>query len=151
MKPHAIPWPKIIATVIAGLGVSGVFSAWSTTWTAQRIWITCDWQVMAISAVLLAFSYPLARSREWARRVLLIAVVLIGASLTLWDAVKVVSPMSFSDLTPEQIEVVRLWQRLQDLSSFFVVLAIALFVALFLSHQNVVASFQRHHNAPAKV
>ena len=151
MKPHAIAWPKIIASVVAGLGFCGVFSAWQTVWSQQRTWITCDWQIMAISAVLLAMSFPLAAGREWARRVLLVAVVLIGAGLVLWDALKVVSPMSFSDLSPEQIRVVRQWHRLDDLSSFFLVLGIAVFAALFLSHRDVITSFQRSSDATTKV
>jgi hypothetical protein len=96
-------------------------------------------------------SFPLAAGREWARRVLLVGVVITGAGLVLLDAAKVFSPMSFSDLSPEQISVVRQWHRLDDLSSFFLDLAIVVFAVLFLSHRDVITSFRRRSSATTKV
>ena len=106
---------------------------------------------MAVSGILLAMSYPLATGREWARRVLLVGVVLIGSGLVLWEAVTAIPFKSFSHLSPEQVEVVRVWTFLRDLSSFIVVLAVAVFGILFLSHRDVVTSFQRPFSASAKV
>jgi hypothetical protein len=144
-------WPKIIALVVGGIGVSGVFSAWPVTFSAERTWIACDWRVMAVSAVLLIMSYPLATGREWARRILLVAIILIGVSLVLWGGFKVVAGASFTDLSPEQITVVRLSMRIADFSSFFFVFTLLVFGVLFLCHPDVVATFQRRPSVHARV
>jgi hypothetical protein len=134
-------WPRIIAALVGGVGISGVFSAWSLAFDSPLPSILFDWHVMIASATLLVMSYLLATGREWARRVLLWAVSLIGGSYALWRGVQLF-PKSFTDLSPEQIKVVRLWTFLGDLSWFFLILTLLIFVVLLLSHPDVVAMFR---------
>ena len=136
---------------VAGLGLSGVSSAWLLALDGADPYISCDWRVLVISILLFVFTYPLATGRDWARRVLLFAVAVIGTGLVLWRGLKVVAPMSFGHFSPEQIKVVRLWTGLGDLSSFFVALSIVVFGVLFLSHQEVAASFQHRSRADTQV
>src|SRR5262245_47627805 len=116
MSYRITSWPKILAVLVGGIGVSGIFSALMLSSTVERTWITCDWRVIVASALLLIISFLLATGREWARRILLFAVVLIGIGLVLEYALRIVGTMSFTDLRPEQVKVVRLWTRLTDLS-----------------------------------
>jgi len=138
-----VSWPKIIAAFVAGFGVSAFFSSWTLTFGGGGTRIGCEWRAMVICALLLLMSYPLATGREWARRLLLFAVVVVGVGFVVYYAFRVVSPMGFTDLSAEQIKVVRLWTRLTDLSSFFVAATLFIFGAYFLSHKDVVASFSR--------
>jgi hypothetical protein len=134
-------WPRIIATLVGGLGVSGVFSSWSLPFDhLPNPSIECDWHVLIGSAALLVMSYPLATGRQWARRALLGAVSLIGVSIVLWRGV-LLFPKSYTDLSPEQIKVIRLASFLSDLSWFFFILTLVIFFILLLSHPSVVASF----------
>jgi hypothetical protein len=152
MLRHVPSWPKIIAMFVAGLGVAGVLGAQSVNYAGSsyplRNWIAFDWRIVAISILLLLVSYPLARGRDWARRVTRAAVAVVGLSLVIYYLARLVSPVSFSDLTPEQIKVVRLSMRLEDASTLFVVLISLVFGVSFLSHPDVVASFQSSRNAP---
>ena len=144
----------MIATLVAGLGLSGVFGSAGVAYggaDGRASWLTFDWYVIAVGIVFLLISYPLAKGREWARRILLVAVALVGACLLVYYAVRVVSPVSFSDLTPEQIKVERLSLRLSDTSSLFLVAAVAVFGFCFLSHPDVVATFHRPARPPTKV
>lgn len=140
-------WPKIIATLVGGLGLSGVFSAWPVTLGPERTWISCDWLVMIVSVLLLALSYPLATRREWARRTLQIVVLLLGVIFVLWRGVQLF-PKSFTDLSPEQTEVLQLGTFLGDLSRFFLVLTLLIFFVLLLSHFDLVASFRGRSGLP---
>lgn len=56
-------------------------------------------------------------------------------------------PMSFSDLSPEQEKVVRVWTFLSNLSWFFLTLTLLLYAVLLLYHPDVVASFRRRSRA----
>jgi len=139
----ATPWPKIIAAMVGGVGLSGIFSAWSPVFEPRLFSsVECDWRVLLGSAVLLVISYPLATGRDWARRVLLWAVSLIGVIILLWRGVLLLFPMSYSDLSPEQVRVARLTAFLSNLSSFLFILSLLVFLALLLSHPHVVASFR---------
>ena len=142
-------WPRIIAALVGGVGLSGVFSAWSLVFDSPCPSILFDRPKMIGSAVLLVMSYPLATGREWARRVLLWTVSLIGGSYALWRGVNVF-PKSFTDLSPEQIKVIRIWTSLGDLSWFVLVLTLLIFVILLLSHPDVVASFQKRSGLSEK-
>jgi hypothetical protein len=136
-------WPRIIAALVGGIGLSGVFVAWGLEWNSPLPSISFDWQTMIASATLLVMSYFLATGREWARRVLLWVVSLIGGIYALWRGVQAFPKSSFTDLSPEQIKVVGLWTFLRDLSWFFFILTLLIFIVLILSHPDVVASFRR--------
>ena len=143
MFDRVTSWPKIIAALVGGVGVSGVFSAWSLGFDSPVSSIACDWRVVIASAALLVMSYPLATGREWARRMLLWAVSVIGISAVLWRGI-LLFPKSYTDLSPEQIKVIRLGAFLGDLSWFFLILTLLIFFVLLLSHPDVVASFRSH-------
>lgn len=145
------PWSKIIAALVGGVGLSGVFSAWSPVFEPQLFSsVECDWHVLIGSAILLVISYPLATGREWARRTLLWAVSLIGISIVLWRGV-LLFPKSYTDLSPEQIKVAQLAGFLSGLSWFFLILILLVFFVLLLSHPNVVASFKTSESSnPAR-
>lgn len=142
MFDRVTSWPRIIAALVGGVGVSGVFSSWSLVVDLPVPPILFDWRVMLASATLLVMSYLLATGREWARRVLLWAVSLIGGSYALWRGV-LLYPKSYTDLSPEQIKTLRLAGFLSDLSWFFFVLTLLIFFVLLLSHPSVVVSFGR--------
>ncbi|MBA2271714.1 MAG: hypothetical protein H0W20_14145 [Chthoniobacterales bacterium] len=108
----------------------------------QRPSITYDWRVIAVSGALLIMSFLLATGREWTRRILLIGVILVGAFLLFRYGIQAIGPISFTDLSPDQMPTVRLWTRLGEFSSFFLVLALSVFAVLFLCHPDVVASFR---------
>jgi|GEM_PF-5216827 len=135
-------WPRIIAALVGGIGLSGVFAAWPLDSEWPHFSILFDWQAMMASATLLVLSYLLATGREWARRVLLWTVSLIGGSIVLWRGVQLF-PKSYTDLSPEQIRVMRISSFLRDLSWFFFVLTLLIFIVLILSHPDIVASFRR--------
>lgn len=135
-------WPRIIAALVGGIGLSGVCGAWSLEYNSPVYSIGFDWHVMVASAAILVMSYLLATGREWARRMLLWAVSLIGGSIVLWRGVQLF-PKSYTDLSPEEIKVVRLGDFLFDLSLFFLILTLLIFFVLLLSHPDVVASFRR--------
>jgi hypothetical protein len=141
MFARVTSWPKIIAALVGGVGVGGVFSAWSLRFDSPVPSIACDWRVVIASVALLVMSYPLATGREWARRMLLWAVSVIGISAVLWRGI-LLFPKSYTDLSPEQIKVIRLGAFLGDLSWFFVILTLLIFFVLLLSHPDVVASFR---------
>jgi hypothetical protein len=138
----ATPWPKIIAALVGGVGLSGLFSAWFPVFEPVLFFsVECDWRVLLGSAVLLAISYPLATGREWARRVLLWAVSLIGMIIVLWRGVLLLFPMSYTDISPEQVKVAQLAAFLSDFSWFILIITLLSFFVLLLSHPDVVASF----------
>jgi hypothetical protein len=136
--------------VIGGWGLSGLFGAFGTT-SGSGTWISVDWHVLLVAALLLAATYPLATGREWARRTLLVAVATVGVAMVLWRGFSIVAPMSFTDLTPEQVKVVRETIRLADISSLFLILTSFSFGIWFLSHPDVVTSFSpaHHHSGRA--
>ena len=146
-------WPKIVATVVAGLGVSCVFASARLNYGGSGYplasWISFDWHALVAAAVLLAAAYPLATGRDWARRMLLIAVAVVGATVVVWYVIRIVSPVSFSDLTPEQAAVSRRSMRFEDLSTLCWIAALTFFGVSFLSHPDVVTSFTRP-NVPPK-
>ena len=151
MRLRVMSWPIIIAAFVGGVGVSGVFGSWALTTGPSGYWIACDWWGMVASALLIVMSYPLATGREWARRILLLAVVLVGLALVGSSGFRAVAPMSFSDLSPEQVKVIGPWTRLGELSSFFIRLTLLIFGVLFLSHPDVVTSFRRQVGSPERV
>lgn len=69
--------------------------------------------------------------------------------LPLWRGLQLF-PKSFTDLSPEEVEVVRVWTFLGDLSWFFLVLTLLTFFVLLLSHPDIVASFRRRSGLPDK-
>jgi hypothetical protein len=140
-------WPKLIAAIVGGVGVSGVFSAWSLRFESPMPSITWDWRPMIASVALLVLSYLLATGREWARRTLVWTVSLIGMSIVLWRGI-LLFPKSYTDLSPEQIGVIRLGTFLGDLSWFFLILTLLIFFVLLLCHADVVASFRDRSGHP---
>jgi len=142
MRARLVSWPKIIAVVIGGWGLAGLFGAFGTTFSGSGTWISVDWRALLVAALLLAASYPLATGREWARRTLFVAVAAVGATMAVWYCVRIVSPISFSDLTPEQVKVVRQSMRLEDISTLCLILSSFSFGLWFLSHPDVVATFK---------
>jgi hypothetical protein len=154
MQHRTRSWPKILATFVAGLAMAGLFATSGVTYAGSAYplnsSISFDWHVIALSALLLVMAYPLAAGREWARRFLLIAVVLVGTGLVGYYALRIIAPMSFSDLTPEQIKVERLSMRLSDVSSLLLTASLAVFSFLFLSHPDIVASFHSHARSPER-
>ncbi len=122
--------------------MSGVFAAWPLDSEWPLFSILFDWQTMIASATLLVLSYLLATGREWAGRVLLWTLSLIGGSIVLWRGVQLF-PISYTDLSPEQIRVMRISSFLRDLSWFFFILTLLIFIVPLLSHPDVVASFRR--------
>jgi hypothetical protein len=134
-------WPRIIAAIVGGVGVSGVVSAWSLEYDSRVYTIAFDWHVMVVSAAVLVMSYLLATGREWARRMLLLAVSLIGVGIVLWRGIHLF-PKSYTDLSPEEMKVVRLGDFLWNLPLFLLILTLLIFVVLLLSHPDVVASFR---------
>lgn len=141
MFDRVTSWPRIIAALVGGVGVSGVFSAWSLRFVSPVPSITWDWHTMIGFLALLVMSYPLATGREWARRMLLWAISFIGMSVLLWRGV-LLFPQSYTDVSPEQIEVIRLGTFLGNLVWFFLILTLLIFFVLLLSHPDVVASFR---------
>ena len=151
MRLLVASWPKIVAILVGGLGLSGLFSAWSPSFSGQHPKIIFDWRIVAISAALLLLSYLLASGREWARRILLLAVILFGAFLLLRYGMQTFATRSFTDLSPDEVPTIRLWTRLGDFSWFLAVLAFFAFLVFFLCHPNVVASFRRGVSRDEKV
>jgi hypothetical protein len=143
MRARLVSWPKIIAVVVGGWGLAGVFGAFGTTFFGSGTWISVDWRALSVAALLLAASYPLATGREWARHTLFVAVATVGATMAVWYCVRIVSPMSFSDLTPEQVKVVRQSMRLEDISTLCLILSSFSFGLCFLRHPDVVTTFKR--------
>ncbi|MEY2495694.1 MAG: hypothetical protein QOJ45_2186 [Verrucomicrobiota bacterium] len=152
MRHPTRPWPKIVATLVAGLAMSGIFGSARLTFGGGGYplasWIAFDRHALLAAAVLLAAVYPLATGRDWARRTLLIAVATVGVTMTVWYLIRIVSPVSFSDLTPEQAAVSRRSMRFEDLSTLCWIAAFTFFGVSFLSHPDVVTSFTRPHAPP---
>jgi len=152
MGHPARPWPKIVATLVTGLAVSVIFGSARLTYGGSGYplasWIAFDRHALLAAAVLLAAVYPIATGRDWARRTLLIAVATVGVTMTVWYLIRIASPVSFSDLTPEQASVSRRSMRFEDLSTLCWIAALTFFGVSFLSHPDVATSFTRPHAPP---
>ena len=151
MLHRVTSWPRIIALLIGGVGLGSISSAWPVIWSQEGVHIGCDWTSLLIGAALLVMSYLLASGYEWARRILLGAIVLGGVGYLISRGIRLVSPTSFSDLSPEQIKVVGLSGRLKDFSWFIVSLSAVAFFVLLLCHRNVVESFRDRSRPPERV
>ncbi len=116
-------WPKIAAIVVAGYGLGITCSAWPVTWDLRATWMTCDWSAIAASAVLFIMSYLLATGRDWARRVLLVGVILYGLFLMIIHGGSAFGPISLGDISPAQADIARPRWRLRELSSLFFALS----------------------------
>lgn len=144
-------WPKIIAAFVGGIGLGGMCSAWELTSSGStRALITCNWWVIVASALLLILSYPLAIGCEWARRTLLLAGAVIGVSLVEHYFVGAISPIHYTDLSPEEAKVVQLWDHLGSLSLCFLILSLLVFGVLLLSHPDIVKSFRGRRRSTDK-
>ena len=144
MVRHLRAWPKLIATLTAGVGLSGIVGGWTYSIGPNGHSMNCSWPMMAVAVALVALSYPLATGREWARRVLVLAVPLIGAFFAFFHIIALFEyPGTYSHSTEEQSRLVSLYFLLQHVSSLLVLLSVVAFGILFLSHPDVRASFQR--------
>ena len=116
-----------------------------------RFRMTWDWRVIAVSGVLLILSFFLATGREWARRTLLVVVVLVGAYFLLLYGTHAVVPISFGHVGAEDLPTARLSHHLEGFSSFFLALGVVAFAVLFLCHPDIVSSFRRNDRRTEKV
>lgn len=146
-------WPKILGALVGGLGLSVVFSAWMLGPGAEHRLsrITCDWWGLIVAGLLLIMSYLLAAGWDWARRILLVTVIVLGVYFLLRHGIGVIGPTYFTDVPPDEIPTVQFWTRLNELSSFFMALALVLFGMCFLTHPDVVDSFRRRARSSEKV
>ena len=140
-------WPKITAIVVAGYGLGIMCSAWQMTWDLRATWMTCDWSAIVASAVLFIMSYLLGTGRDWARRLLLVGVILYGLFLLIIHGGSAFGPISISDISPAQADIARPRARLRELSSLFFDLSPFVFAVMFLCHSDVVASFRARTRA----
>jgi hypothetical protein len=137
-------WPKLIAALVAAIGVSGILTGWTFSFGPSGNSIGWFWPQMAVSVSLVILSYPLATGRDWARRVLMVAVVFIGVVFAFWHAVRLFDfPKSFSHSSEEQSRLIGLCLLLEDISALLVVLTVVVFGMLFLSHPDIIATFRR--------
>jgi len=150
MLGPATHWPKILAIFVAGIAIRNAFSAWLLTFPAHGPSITCSWRDMAVSVVLLIMSVMLVRRFDWARRILLVGVIVIAVPLLVRHGVGSVIAASIGDVPPEHVPTWQLWTRLEHLSSFFLVLNLGAFGVLLLCHPDVVGSFRRRFRSVEK-
>jgi asparagine N-glycosylation enzyme membrane subunit Stt3 len=151
MLQHITSWPKIIGLFVGGVGFSSMCSAWPVIWSREGIHIGCDWTSLVVGVALLVMSYLLALGYEWARRILLAVIVLGGSVYLVFHGIRLVGPVSISDLPPDQAQVVRLAGRIEELGWFLLVLTAVAFFLLFLSHRDVVAGFRARSRPRPKV
>src|SRR4030088_2497022 len=118
MLHRVTSWPRIIGLLVGDLGLSSISSAWPIMWSQKGVHIGCDWTSLVIGVALLITSYLLASGYEWARRILLGVIVLGGAGYLVFHGIRLVSPVSVSDLPPEQVHVAGLSGHLWELSWF---------------------------------
>lgn len=104
-----------------------------------------------VGVSLLVMGYLLARGYEWARRILLAVIVSGGAGYLVFHGIRLLSPISVTDLSPEQAQVAGLSERLEELSWFLLVLSAVVFFVLFLCHRDVIASFRVRSRLSEKV
>jgi hypothetical protein len=104
---------------------------------------------MAIAASLLGLIYPLATGREWARRVLVCAVVFIGVIFPIGHILRLFDPNTF-DLSSERLKLISLSIVLDDLSSLILVFSLVVFGVVFLCHPDIIATFRRESSTPQK-
>jgi hypothetical protein len=151
MLHRVTSWPGIIGLLVGGVGLSSISSAWPVIWSQEGVHIGCDWTSFIVGVALLVMSYLLASGYEWARRILLAGIVLGGGAYLVFHGIRLVSPVSVSDLPPGPAHVAALSGRLWELSWFLLVLSAVVFFVLFLSHRDIVASFPGRSRPPEKV
>ena len=143
MTAHAAPWPKVVGAVAIGFAIAGVLSAWRPEITPDGGSLVCECDAMLPSLLLLVVGYFVAAGREWARRLLIAAVVLSGLVYLGWEGYMLLQPLSVVDhLSAQQAQTVKTATFLRQLSSVLIVLIVVVSLVLLLFHRDVVASFR---------
>ena len=106
---------------------------------------------MLQSVMLLAASYPIATGREWARRLLVVAVILIGLRFVAWAGFLLFEPIGVGHLSAAQAQPVKMEFFLDQLSLFLFLLTLLFFTVALLCHRDVVASFQRRREGDERI
>ena len=127
---------------MVALGLSVLCAAWPMTLRPGNFWLRCDWSTIAVGILLLILGYFVGAGRNWARRILLGAVIALGLALAFRYGVRAFLKMYVTDVTPEQAEVVTISAQLEGFSRFFLVVGLGAFLVLLLRHPDVVASFR---------
>jgi len=123
MSAHVTSWPKILALLVFGLGISVLFSSFLVRYIERIPELTPDWSAIAVSGFLLLMGCLLLTGRDWTRRILLFVVIVVGVMRIVFEAVGAVAPIHFSDISPDRAHVFSLETRLRYMSSFFLLLA----------------------------